>query len=266
MLPIAKTTEASPWTSGPWLLRSERCYLVPGDSPIGFRLPLDSLPWVRPTDFPHVYPPDPNQSFEELAKPAPDHATRERERDDRRTDAAIARAAGAAAAARRRGAAGDCRRRHCGRRRVAAPPESTVRTSMCAEERDGVLYVFMPPTRCLEDYLELVGAVESSAALLRQPVIIEGYEPPADPRLINFKVTPDPGVIEVNVQPSAGWDELAAHTQDLYADAAACKLRSEKFMIDGRHTGTGGGNHIVMGGRHSPRLARSCGARICCGA
>jgi len=142
---------------------------------------------------------------------------------------------------------------------VAGPPESTVRTSMCAEERDGVLYVFMPPTRCLEDYLELVGAVESSAALLRQPVIIEGYEPPADPRLTNFKVTPDPGVIEVNVQPSAGWDELATHTQDLYADAAACKLRSEKFMIDGRHVGTGGGNHIVMGGatpQDSPFLRR----------
>ena len=80
---------------------------------------------------------------------------------------------------------------------------------MCAEAREGVLYVFMPPTRCLEDYLELIAAVEASAAALRQPVIIEGYEPPPDPRLVNFKVTPDPGVIEVNVQPSAGWDELA---------------------------------------------------------
>jgi uncharacterized protein (DUF2126 family) len=130
---------------------------------------------------------------------------------------------------------------------------------MCAEERDGVLYVFMPPTQCLEDYLELIGAVESSAALLHQPMIIEGYEPPSDPRLVNFKVTPDPGVIEVNVQPSAGWDELAAHTQRLYEDAAACKLRSEKFMIDGRHVGTGGGNHIVLGGatpQDSPFLRR----------
>jgi uncharacterized protein (DUF2126 family) len=259
VLPLAKITEMSPWKSGPWLLRSERCHLVPGDSPMGFRLPLDSLPWVRPTDFPHVYPPDPNQSFEELAEPAPDHSTRERERDDRRTDAAIARAAGAAAGgAAVAGAAGAAGVGTAGAA-VAAPPESTVRTSMCAEERDGVLYVFMPPTRCLEDYLELVGAVESSAALLRQPVIIEGYEPPADPRLINFKVTPDPGVIEVNVQPSAGWDELATHTQDLYADAAACRLRSEKFMIDGRHVGTGGGNHIVMGGatpQDSPFLRR----------
>jgi uncharacterized protein (DUF2126 family) len=271
VLPLAKITEVSPWKSGPWLLRGERCHLVPGDSPMGFRLPLDSLPWVRPADFPHVYPPDPNQPFEELAKPAPDHSTRERERDDRRTDAAIARAAGATAAgaavagaavagAAVAGAAGaGTAGAGTAGAGVVAPPESTVRTSMCAEERDGVLYVFMPPTRCLEDYLELVGAVESSAALLRQPVIIEGYEPPADPRLTNFKVTPDPGVIEVNVQPSAGWEELATHTQDLYADAAACKLRSEKFMIDGRHVGTGGGNHIVMGGatpQDSPFLRR----------
>jgi uncharacterized protein (DUF2126 family)/transglutaminase-like putative cysteine protease len=221
VLPLAKAAEGARWQSGPWPLRGERCYLVPGDSPMGFRLPLDSLPWVRPTDFPHVYPPDPNQPFDALAKPG--------------------------APAKPAGTAPD------------AAPEATVRTSMCAEERAGVLHVFMPPTRALEDYLELVAVVESSAALLHQPVIIEGYEPPADPRLANFKITPDPGVIEVNVQPSAGWDELATRTSQLYEDAVACKLRSEKFMIDGRHVGTGGGNHIVMGGatpQDSPFLRR----------
>jgi uncharacterized protein (DUF2126 family)/transglutaminase-like putative cysteine protease len=233
VLPLAKVAEGARWQSGPWLLRGERCYLVPGDSPMGFRLPLDSLPWVRPADFPHVYPPDPNQSFEPLAKPADAHA---------RVAGAGVAGAGVAGAAP-----------------VAGPAEATVRTSMCAEEREGVLYVFMPPTRCLEDYLELIAAVEACAALLHQPVIIEGYEPPADPRLANFKVTPDPGVIEVNVQPSAGWDELATRTLQLYEDAGACRLRSEKFMIDGRHVGTGGGNHIVMGGatpQDSPFLRR----------
>jgi uncharacterized protein (DUF2126 family)/transglutaminase-like putative cysteine protease len=248
VLPLAKAAEGAPWRSGPWPLRDERCYLVPGDSPMGFRLPLDSLPWVRPADFPHVYPPDPAQSFGALAKPTPDRSAQDREQDDRRTAAAIARttATGPATAAEVAP-------------KVAAPPEATVRTSMCTEERAGVLYVFMPPTRCLEDYLELVATVEASAAVLRQPVIVEGYEPPPDPRLVNFKVTPDPGVIEVNVQPSAGWDELVARTVHLYEDAAGCKLRSEKFMIDGRHVGTGGGNHIVMGGatpQDSPFLRR----------
>jgi uncharacterized protein (DUF2126 family)/transglutaminase-like putative cysteine protease len=262
VLPLAKGPERAPWHSGPWLLRSERCYLLPGDSPMGFRLPLDSLPWVRPTHFPHVYPPDPTQSFEALDKPAPDQSAQNREQDDRRTAAAIARAAATGVATSEGGAtarAGGTTTAAAGSAQAAAPPEATVRTSMCAEERNGVLYVFMPPTECLEDYLELVTTVEASAAVLRQPVIIEGYEPPPDPRLINFKVTPDPGVIEVNVQPSAGWDELVAGTLHLYEDAAACKLRSEKFMIDGRHVGTGGGNHIVMGGatpQDSPFLRR----------
>jgi len=248
VLPLAKAAEGLPWQSGRWPLRDERCYLLPGDSPMGFRLPLDSLPWVRPADFPHVYPPDPAQSFGVLAKPTPDRSAQDREQNDRRTAAAIARttATGTATAAEVAPT-------------VAAPPEAMVRTSMCTEERAGVLYVFMPPTRCLEDYLELVATVEASAAVLRQPVIVEGYEPPPDPRLVNFKVTPDPGVIEVNVQPSAGWDELVARTVHLYEDAAGCKLRSEKFMIDGRHVGTGGGNHIVMGGatpQDSPFLRR----------
>jgi uncharacterized protein (DUF2126 family)/transglutaminase-like putative cysteine protease len=248
VLPLAKTAEDAPWQSGPWLLRNERCCLVPGDSPMGFRLPLDSLPWVRPADFPHVHPSDPSQSFEALAKPSLDRSAQDPMRDDRRTDAAIARLSAACIT-------GTAERTP----KFEAPPEATIRTSMCAEEREGVLYVFMPPTRSLEDYLDLVAAVESSASLLRQPVILEGYEPPADPRLVNFKVTPDPGVIEVNVQPSAGWDELTARTIHLYEDAASCRLRSEKFMIDGRHVGTGGGNHIVMGGatpQDSPFLRR----------
>ena len=254
VLPLAKGPEGAPWQSGPWLLRSERCYLLPGDSPMGFRLPLDSLPWVRPADFPHVYPPDPAQSLEPLDKPAPDRSAQDREQAERRNAAAIARVAAHGAAGGAGGATTSA-----AAAQTATPPEATVRTSMCAEERKGVLYVFMPPTQCLEDYLELVTTVEASAAVLRQPVIIEGYEPPPDPRLVNFKVTPDPGVIEVNVQPSAGWNELVAGTLHLYEDAAACKLRSEKFMIDGRHVGTGGGNHIVMGGatpQDSPFLRR----------
>jgi uncharacterized protein (DUF2126 family)/transglutaminase-like putative cysteine protease len=226
VLPITRQAEHAPWRSSRWFLRGERCYLIPGDSSIGYRLPLDSLPAVEPSDFPHVYPPDPNQTFGALA-PKGKLAKKDRAAAPPKAE--------------------------------PPPPVEVVRTSLCAQMRNGVLYVFMPPTQTLEDYLALLAAVEASADTLRQPVVIEGYEPPADPRMVNFKVTPDPGVIEVNVQPSASWSELAALTTHLYESARECKLRAEKFMMDGRHVGTGGGNHIVLGGatpQDSPFLRR----------
>jgi uncharacterized protein (DUF2126 family) len=134
-----------------------------------------------------------------------------------------------------------------------------VRSAMCAEARGGVLYIFMPPVAALEDYLDLVAAVEATAADLGLRVALEGYPPPYDSRLKHFLVTPDPGVIEVNVQASAGWDDLVCTTTRVYDEAHQARLTTEKFMLDGRHTGTGGGNHFVLGGAtplDSPFLRR----------
>ncbi|MGE4221059.1 MAG: transglutaminase family protein, partial [Alphaproteobacteria bacterium] len=134
-----------------------------------------------------------------------------------------------------------------------------VRTAIAFEPRDGRLCVFMPPTETLEDYLDLLAAVEDTAAELRLPVHLEGYTPPRDPRLNLIQVTPDPGVIEVNIHPAHRWDELVANTETLYEEARLSRLGTEKFMIDGRHTGTGGGNHLVLGGAtpgDSPFLRR----------
>jgi uncharacterized protein (DUF2126 family)/transglutaminase-like putative cysteine protease len=235
VLPIARDAAEKHWQTGAWFLRRERCYLLPGDSPLGMRLPLDSLPWAAPEDRPQLPAPDPNQAF----APLPGYATiRERlgASTGRLTDSQASRAP----------------RDHESAHWIA-------RTAICAEPRHGVLYIFMPPTAALEDYLELVAAVEASAEALSQPVVLEGYEPPRDPRISNFRVTPDPGVIEVNIHPAASWDELVDRTTHLYACARASRLTSEKFMLDGRHTGTGGGNHFVMGGataENSPFLRR----------
>jgi uncharacterized protein (DUF2126 family)/transglutaminase-like putative cysteine protease len=232
VLPIARTAEDDRWRSGAWFLRSERCYLIPGDSPIGYRLPLESQPWVAAGDFPFIHPPDPSRSFPTLAP----HAEIRRQFREPEAAPAIERA--------------------------PAPQESAAgiaRTSMCAEPRNGVLYIFMPPVAELEHYLELVAAVEATAEALAQPIILEGYEPPKDPRLGSFRVTPDPGVIEVNVHPAENWQQLAEGTTFLYEAARESRLTTEKFMLDGRHTGTGGGNHIVLGGAsaaESPFLRR----------
>ena len=138
-------------------------------------------------------------------------------------------------------------------------PKDVIKTALCVEVRNGHLNVFMPPLMRLEDYVELLAHVEAAAAECRQPVVIEGYTPPRDPRVRVLNVTPDPGVIEVNVHPASSWDDLCAMTEVLYEEARRSRLSTEKFMLDGRHTGTGGGNHVTLGGAtaaDSPLLRR----------
>lgn len=266
------------WQTGPWFLRSERCYLVPGDSPLGYRLPLDSQPWAAPGDYPWTHAPDPTQPFEPLppyrrlrfANPLTGEGG---DGDNGRADGAMNRAGGLpggfaerSRAALREGWPGAEPAPGAAPASAAvrppAPFESAgwiTRTALCAEPRGGRLYVFMPPSAALEDYLEIVAAVEDTAAEMRLPVILEGYEPPKDPRLSTLRVTPDPGVIEVNIHPAHSWEELVEQTTHLYQAAHETRLSTEKFMLDGRHTGTGGGNHFVLGGAtvaDSPFLRR----------
>jgi len=255
-LPLQRRAGAeSGWVSGPWFLRSERCYLLPGDSPMGLRLPLDSLPWVNASDYPYVYEQDPTEPRSPLP-PRP-------EKDLQKYFPASWVASRCVAELGPRPISGQ--RLESGDAlapRAPAKGESAswlVRTAVCVEPREGRLHVFLPPVRTLEDFLDLTSAIEDTAELLDTPVVIEGYSPPNDPRVNALKVTPDPGVIEVNMHPSSNWAEMKEQTEGLYEEARQCRLGTEKFMIDGRHTGSGGGNHIVLGGAtptDSPLLRR----------
>jgi uncharacterized protein (DUF2126 family)/transglutaminase-like putative cysteine protease len=132
-------------------------------------------------------------------------------------------------------------------------------TAMVAEIRGGLLYVFMPPSAALDHYVDLIGRVHDAAAKTGCRVVIEGYEPPPDPRLISTTITPDPGVIEVNIAPTASFAEQRAQLETLYAQARLARLSTESFQFDGSHGGTGGGNHITLGGvtpKDSPLLRR----------
>ena len=223
----ADTTE---WGSSPWPLKAGYLFVAEGDSPIGFRLPLNSLPAVAPEDIDVIIPADPFAKQEAL----PLRTKAGKAEQDFAKPAKLKLATGISA-------------------------KQIVRTALCVEVRDTMLHTFMPPLALLEDYLVLVYAIEATAAALSIPVRIEGYSPPADKRIKKFAITPDPGVIEVNIHPSSRWAELVANTETLYEEARLSRLGTEKFMLDGRHTGTGGGNHVTVGGltpADSPMLRR----------
>lgn len=239
VLPVSRNSDGS-WKSGEWYLRSEHCYLVPGDSPLGYRLPLDSQPWVRKIDFPFVIPPDPSRPV--LKLPSADDLKKQL----LPIDGGVAVSGHVTTSDDATPAAGES-------------ADNIARRALCAEARDGILYLFMPPTDEVDDYIALVAAIEATAAALKTPVILEGYEPPRDPRVNQFRVTPDPGVIEVNIHPATSWDDLVERTTHLYDTARETRLITEKFMLDGRHTGTGGGNHFTLGAAQtldSPFLRR----------
>lgn len=213
------------WISEVWKMRRERLYLMPGDSPIGLRLPLNSLPYVAPVNETPVIPLDP------FAPRAPLSV-----RPQGETPAVAEQIVPP-----------------CSGSMVLAPGGAIpVRTALAIEPRDGHLCVFMPPTSTLEDYIALLEAVEASAEAHGFPILLEGYLPPHDPRINIIKVTPDPGVIEVNIHPSTYWRQSVDVTKTLYEEARLSRLGADKFMIDGRHTGTGGGNHVVLGGESAP--------------
>ncbi|SOC08159.1 transglutaminase family protein [Rhodobacter maris] len=276
VLPIQPMWQAADrparWRSELWKPRRGHIFLIPGDSPVGFRLPLGALPWVPPAAYPYSYPADPSLPL----VPLPDfHAQVEARRRAVQAEIdALAREETERAALLPPVTPGHAQTARPGAQeapRQAMQPQDThlgagtdpsggaVRTALTLEPRDGKLCLFMPPCDTLEDYLDLIATAEATAADLNMPIHIEGYAPPHDPRLNVIRVAPDPGVIEVNIHPAHSWEDCVATTEAIYEEARNSRLGADKFMIDGRHTGTGGGNHVVVGGatpNDSPFLRR----------
>ncbi|WP_439400975.1 DUF2126 domain-containing protein [Bradyrhizobium sp. DASA03068] len=225
VLPIQRWNAPPRWRSERWPLRRSHLFLMPGDSPLGLRLPIGSLGYVPPNQYPYIVEQDPMEARAKLPVFTPPARPKSPPREaPEKLNTAI-----------------------------------PVRTAMSIEIRDGVICAFMPPVERIEDYLELVAALEATAEEMQLQVHVEGYPPPFDPRIEVIKVTPDPGVIEINIQPARSWRDAVEITTGLYEDAAKVRLGANRFLVDGRHTGTGGGNHVVVGGsspQDSPFLRR----------
>ena len=233
VLPLAFSARTDSWISNVWKFRTDKVMLIPGDSPVGLRLPLGALPSIdaKLADA-HFFPP--RSPFAETG--------------------GLADSAGAIGVFTKKLTS------------AAKPSKAAtiktnglIRSAICAEVRHGKLFLFLPPLTYIEHYLDLINAIEAVAQSLKTPVVIEGYAPPRDHRVESMSVTPDPGVIEVNIQPARTWDELKFIITTVYEEATQARLIADKFMIDGKRIGTGGGNHIVMGAEKpedSPFLRR----------
>ena len=255
------------WVSCKWVFNRDQLFLIPGNSPLGLRLPLESLPVVAKAKMPQKVE---RSLFEEVPLLEHFHETigeryglinAHNERPKQLVTEQVLEKEATIGKKKKKDLSKKPEKKEEQEEHEAelAFEVDTIRTALNVELRGGMLYIFIPPLQYLEHYLDLVASIEAAAENLGIHLRIEGYEPPRDNRMERLVVSPDPGVIEVNIHPAKKWKELCSNTDTLYEQARLSRLGTEKFMLDGRHTGTGGGNHITIGGAtptDSPVLRR----------
>jgi uncharacterized protein (DUF2126 family)/transglutaminase-like putative cysteine protease len=232
ILPLRRRQPAGrlAWSSQLWFPRPEHLLLSPGDSPMGYRIPVAAMPWVAPDELVYEYESGPadgnmNERIKLPSRPARRLALFEREPQPDPLPPVLEKAESA---------------------------KQLIRPSLCVQVREERMHVFLPYVPVIADYLDLVAAVEDTCQHLNVPVWVEGYTPPVDPRIRSFGLTPDPGVLEVNLPPTTNWDELEELNSVLAEETRRHRLIAGKFAYDGSHLATGGGNHIVIGGMTVP--------------
>lgn len=242
VLPLQWAVHLRDWQSCPWVFTRKQLFLIPGNSAMGLRLPLDRLPHTVPEQVEEEVAASPMEDLPDLPTPSNllDHQTARKGADHSISTQSY----------------------------IPEKPDPSfepayrvniIKTALCVEARGGKLFLFIPPLKVLESYIDLLYTIEKVATELGMPIIIEGYHPPADNRLQKLVVAPDPGVVEVNIHPATSWKEINHNYDKLFEFAKMSRLGADKFMLDGRHTGTGGGNHITLGGvtpSESPLLRR----------